>query len=239
MLFLYCVVCEISMKSIQISQKIASVLAEIAPFSSLPKDKFSDFVNGHDVKAFIVRKGECIVSQGDECRRLVVLISGRIKVENVDSNGDSLLVGFVDTPELLAVYPMMSSDHSYQATFTAAEEVVYVTIGKESVLSIIRAFPELLFSFFDLSCKCIRCKEERLKVLSRKTIRGRLSEYLCNHEIEPRKAKVIHTQTQLADYVGVSRPALSTEVNKMEKEGLIVREKGGIVYFEESIRNIL
>lgn len=227
------------MKSIQISQKIAGVLAGIAPFSSLPKDKFADFVNGHDVKAFFVRKGECIVSQGEECHRLVVLISGRIKVENVDSNGDSLLVGFVDTPELLAVYPMMSSDHSYQATFIAAEDVVYVTIGKESVLSIIRAFPELLFSFFDLSCKCTRCKEERLKVLSRKTIRGRLSEYLCNHEIEPRKAKVIHTQTQLADYVGVSRPALSTEVNQMEKEGLIVREKGGIVYFEESIRDIL
>ncbi len=227
------------MKNIQISQKISGILSGLVPFSSVPENKFVEFVKNNDFKAFSAKRGEIIVNQGDECRKLIALIDGKIKVENVDANGDSLLVGYVDRPELLAAFPLMSAERIYQATFTAVQDVVYMTVGRDAVISMIRMFPEVLFPFFELSCKCSRCKEDRLKVLSRKTIRERLVEYLRLHEYEDGKSRVIHTQTQLADYVGVSRPALSTEVNKMEKEGLIVRKKGGIVYFSESIKDIL
>ena len=35
---------------------------------------------------------------------------------------------------------------------------------------------------------------------------------------------MMHSQIQLAQYLNVSRPALSTEINKLEKEGLIKRK---------------
>ena len=34
-----------------------------------------------------------------------------------------------------------------------------------------------------------------------------------------------HNQVQLAEYLGVTRPALSKEINKMIKEGLITIDK--------------
>ena len=36
--------------------------------------------------------------------------------------------------------------------------------------------------------------------------------------------EIMHTQSQLAEYLNVSRPALSKEINKIIKEGLITME---------------
>ena len=41
------------------------------------------------------------------------------------------------------------------------------------------------------------------------------------HKTSPNTAILEHNQVQLAEYLGVTRPALSKEINKMMKEGLI------------------
>lgn len=41
--------------------------------------------------------------------------------------------------------------------------------------------------------------------------------------------KLTHTITQLAEYINVTRPALSTEFNKMEKEGIIRRKENNYI----------
>lgn len=53
-------------------------------------------------------------------------------------------------------------------------------------------------------------------------MRERIIVYLL--EVCPPGSNVVnlnHDQTQLAEYLNVSRPALSKEINKMVKEGLI------------------
>ena len=48
--------------------------------------------------------------------------------------------------------------------------------------------------------------------------------------------KLTHTITQLAEYINVTRPALSTEFNKMEKEGIITRKENN--YIELNLKAI-
>ena len=68
----------------------------------------------------------------------------------------------------------------------------------------------------------------RLDVLSRKTIRERILAYLFKKLTKKSNiVKLSHTLKQLAEYLNVTRPALSTEFNKMEKEGLIKRLSDG------------
>ena len=65
----------------------------------------------------------------------------------------------------------------------------------------------------------------RLKPLSRKTVRERFIVYLYEHKKKDALVvDIMHTQSQLAEYLNVSRPALSKEINKMMKEGLVIME---------------
>ena len=77
----------------------------------------------------------------------------------------------------------------------------------------------------------------RLDVLSRKTIRERILVYLMKRiDKKSSTIKLTHTITQLAEYFNVTRPALSTEFNKMEKEGIITRKENN--YIELNLKAI-
>lgn len=62
-----------------------------------------------------------------------------------------------------------------------------------------------------------------IKTLSRKTVRERFVVYLFENRISNSTSITIaHTQSELAEYLNVTRPALSKEINKMTKEGIIL-----------------
>ena len=52
--------------------------------------------------------------------------------------------------------------------------------------------------------------------------------------------KQTHTLTKLAEYINVTRPALSTEFNKMEKEGILKRKEGNYIELNrKAIKGVL
>ncbi len=63
-----------------------------------------------------------------------------------------------------------------------------------------------------------------------KTVRGRLLSYLTWQAAknESREFHIPFTRQQLADYLGVDRSVLSTELSKMQRDGLINYRKNDI-----------
>ena len=62
----------------------------------------------------------------------------------------------------------------------------------------------------------------RLKVLSFRGIRNRFIYYLFEHQQKDSNVvELEHTQEQLAEYFGVTRPALSKEIGRLVDEGFI------------------
>ncbi len=69
---------------------------------------------------------------------------------------------------------------------------------------------------------CNKCSDVRLRALSYKNIRSRFISYLMQQRNgEEATVAIEHNQVELADYLCVSRPALTKEINKMERENLI------------------
>ena len=58
----------------------------------------------------------------------------------------------------------------------------------------------------------LKCTVTRLRILSYKMLRSRLVYYFMEHKISPDTALLEHNQVQLAEYLGVTRPALSKEI---------------------------
>ena len=62
----------------------------------------------------------------------------------------------------------------------------------------------------------------RLRILSYKNIRSRFIAYLFEQRFgDDHSINMEHNQVELADYLGVTRPALTKEISKMAKEGLL------------------
>ena len=65
----------------------------------------------------------------------------------------------------------------------------------------------------------------RLKVLSFRGIRNRFIYYLFEHQQKDSNVvELEHTQEQLAEYFGVTRPASSKEIGRLVDEGITRRK---------------
>lgn len=223
------------MKQIEITDAYRNILFSIPLFRDLQdyiKKKLLDIL---EVKALEIAKNEIVITQGSTCKKLYVLLKGKLQTDIIDANGGKVLIEYIMPPRTFATPHLFKEDNRFPATFTAIEDSVLLTASKESTFRLISEHPEILKSFLCVSGKCNLCTTVRLDILSRKTLREKIAAYLFQYKERDRNSvKMIHSQTQLAEYLNVSRPALSTEINKMEKEGLI--KKNGQKEIEMNIK---
>ena len=77
-----------------------------------------------------------------------------------------------------------------------------------------------------LNAECMKCLTDKLHLLACKTIRSRLIFYLLDQAKNGTSSFVMkETQQELADYFGVTRPALAKVLYELMEEGLIRQEK--------------
>ena len=150
-----------------------------------------------ELSVYEVARKEIVLKQDTYCNHLYVLLKGELEVNIVDVAGNLVKVEDIRAPRAFAT-PHLFGDKN-----------------------LLPAVPDLLHRFLCVTGNCNKCTVTRLRILSYKMLRSRLVYYFMEHKISPDTALLEHNQVQLAEYLGVTRPALSKEINKMMKEGLI------------------
>ncbi len=218
------------MKSLSFDTYYKDKLLSIPLFNDLSSSLKNEILKKLDFKLYEYEENTVVIEQGNMCCNLYVLLEGVLEVHIIDANGNEVLIEHIEAPRTFATPHLFKKDNRFPATFKTVERSVLLTATKDSTFELISRHPDILKSFLCVSGNCNVCTTLRLDVLSRKTIRERILVYLLKRlEKGTSIVKVAHTLTQLAEYINVTRPALSTEFNKMEKEGLIRRKENNYI----------
>ena len=216
------------MKVIEFNDYYKNILFSIPLFRDLSSQIKDKLIQKLDFGLYHIQNNEIVAEQGEACSKLYILLKGELEVNIIDANGNEVLIENIIAPRAFATPHLFKEDNRFPATFKTIEESILLTATKDSTFRLISECPDVLKSFLCVSGKCNICTTVRLDVLSRKTIRERIIVYLFKKLTKGTNIiKMGHTLTQLAEYLNVTRPALSTEFNKMEKEGLIKRISDG------------
>ena len=176
-------------------------------------------------------KGAVVFREGEQAEQLGILLQGRLEVVREDWAGNRSVVVSVEEGEL------------FGETFACAEEAVLpvsaVCMEKSTVMlmdinrithscSNACAFHQqvVMNLLRNLAQKALTLNR-KLLVLSRRTTREKLLTYLMEQaKHQGSNAFTIPFDRQsLADYLGVERSALSAEIGKMRREGLLETER--------------
>ncbi len=218
------------MKSLSFDTYYKDKLLSIPLFNDLSSSLKNEILKKLDFKLYEYEENTVVIEQGNMCCNLYILLEGVLEVHIIDANGNEVLIEHIEAPRTFATPHLFKKDNRFPATFKTVERSVLLTATKDSTFGLISRHPDILKSFLCVSGNCNVCTTLRLDVLSRKTIRERILVYLLKRlEKGTSIVKVAHTLTQLAEYINVTRPALSTEFNKMEKEGLIRRKENNYI----------
>lgn len=202
-----------------------NIIYKIPLFRNLPLNIKDSLLERLDYVVVEASRGEIIAKQGTLCNHLTVLLKGELEVNIIDASGNKVKVEKLVAPRAFATPHLFSETNIYPATFFVKENVTLFKATRESFFKLISGEPDVLKSFLAVTGNCNHCTVTRLRILSFKGIRTRFVYYLLENRKNENTSVLLHNQVELAEYLGVSRPALSKEINNLVKEGLISIEK--------------
>lgn len=213
-----------------LTEQLEKRLFQIPLFKDLALNIKSSLLDKLDYKVYQIERKDIIMKQETDCKHLYILLEGKLEVNIIDALGNDVFIEYIVAARAFATPHLFKKDTTLPATFTVVEDGFLFTATKDSVFKLISENPDLLKSFLAVSGNCNKCTVLRLRALSHKTVRCRFIAYLFEQRSEDNEIiEIEHNQVQLAGYLCVTRPALTKEINKMMKEGLISM-KGKIIH---------
>ena len=176
------------------------------------------------------RKGETILRMGDRTRRLGLVLSGGVTLENDDAWGKRTVLGHVGEGEVFAETYACLPDQPLMVNAVAAAEtrVLFLDVGR-----LFSGQPGcvhqrvLVRNLLNITARKNLALSRRSFYTSSRTIRERLLSYLSDQAVlqGSDRFSIPFDRQGLADYLGVDRSALSNELSKLRREKLVYTEK--------------
>ena len=173
------------------------------------------------------QKDETIYYVGDRVSELGLVLSGSVLIENDDIWGNRSILDRIGPGQIFAETYACVPGEKLLVTVTAAEktEVLFLNVGKilRVCTNACSFHARLIRNLLTLSARKNLNLSRRIFHTSAKSIRGRLLSYLSWQAVKQgsREFDIPFNRQQLADYLGVDRSAMSAELGKMKREGLI------------------
>lgn len=186
----------------------------------------------HYIKEF--QKDDVIYKSGDSISHIGLILKGAVQIEYVNLFGDCSILGFAEVGDIFA--------ESYACI--PNQPLLVDVVAKENCQILFLSLPALmaLSSQNDLASKVVQnllmitAKKNlglsmRIFHASPKKIRDRLYSYFSEQVALQGSTdiKIPMDRQQLADYLGVDRTALSKELGKMKKDGLLDYRKNHFI----------
>jgi len=175
-------------------------------------------------------KGQLIYGETDFRRALGILVSGKAKA--MPSSGSNAVLNVFLPGAVFGAAAVFSGDEVYVSRISAVTDCKVLFLSRTDALlcPCKNVCPEHLTFLKNM----ITSLAERNKFLMRRlgqvtqhTLREKIASYLSEERTRQKSNSLVipHNRRELAEYLAVDRSALSAELSKMQKEGLITYEK--------------
>lgn len=198
-------------------------------FQGMSRDDL-ELVAGHTRFGFSkMNQGSTIVTEGDDCRQLLFLINGTLRVETMADDRSYMVVEQLEAPVILQPEVIFGYTQRYTHTYIAKTDVNLITVGKDEVLRLSEDFLvfrlNLLNMFATQTQKSSRLLWQHVPV----TLEDRIVRFFAQHCIYPAGPKMFHVlMKRLAEELNDSRLDVSRALNALQRDGKIVLHRGRV-----------
>lgn len=171
-------------------------------------------------------RGEIVAIQDQTYKSLFIVEKGTLRAEMTNRDGIKAVIEDISAPRAVAPSFLFASKNKLPVTLTARSESTVVFIPKNVLLWLMKKDARILENMLSgISDRCLFLSE-RVRLLQFGTIKSKLRSYFMEqkHNNGSSLFTIPHTQQELADTFGVTRPALARAIKQMEESGTIIRK---------------
>ena len=187
------------------------------------------------------KKGSYIYRPGIKVESLGLLLSGCVRIEQNDIWGDQTILQNVFEGEVFAEAYACAAGERLTVDVLAAQDTEILFLNIEKVMRTCRMACEFHSSIIKNLLSVMADKNlnltRKISHITPKSIRGRILSYLSFQAVRQNTHSFLipFNRQELADYLCVDRSALSNELGKMQKEGILTFQKNKFILTEETV----
>ena len=181
-----------------------------------------------------IGKKEVLFSDGEEAKGFYVILSGKIKLYKISSEGKEQILHVVSAPDAFAEAALFL-EGSYPAFAEALIDSQLLFFPKRDFIQLIERNPQLSINMIVSLSHFLRRFASLIEELSLKEVSSRIAKYLIDLSLKsakegkiPKAVELDLSKTQLASKLGTISETLSRTLAKMKTKGIIDVEKNKI-----------
>lgn len=175
-----------------------------------------------EANTLLFKKNNLIMSSVKQDNIICLLVSGHLQIIKTDYNGNRTIIE--DLKENSVFGSITSSISNNEYDILTKEDSKIIIIDFNEIINYDESntnyFNQFLKNLLTIMSNKIKKNNDRIEILTNKTIRDKLLAYFKINNI----SKTVHlpfTLTDLADYLAVNRSAMQREIKNLKDEGLI------------------
>lgn len=200
-------------------------------FKGFSDEEISTVINDFHGLIKFYPKGDYVYLAGDIIENICVVMNGSVQMIKEDVLGEKTIIANLSEGDIFAGTNLGSVNKRSLANYISSSDSELLLLPVEKILYStekivpykIKLMRNVLGLLADINTKLIRKSE----ILSRKTLRGKITSYL-QFEAEESGAEqfeIPFNRTDLANYLDADRSALTRELSRMQAEGLLEYNK--------------
>ena len=184
-------------------------------------------------------KGQTVFAEGSEIKYVGVVLSGRVDIVSEDFNGNRTISATAETGDLFAEAFAFSGKKYFPVSVIAAEMSEILFLDRNCLHSPCARSCEnhrkLISNLLEIIVGKNLILNKKIEFLSKRTTREKLMAYLLSEAKKAGKSSFTlpYDRQALADFLCVDRSAMSSEIGKLRKEGVIKAEKNRFTILKE------
>lgn len=206
-------------------------LSETKLFGGIKAEEIKDALDCLSAYEKSFKKGEIIYRTGQTVTDMGLVEEGSVNITVNLYWGSSIILGNIEKGKIFAETYAAVSGKEMLCDAVAAEDcrVLFINVGK--LLNVCKStcgfHQKIIHNLLRISAMKNLNLSARMLHTAPKTVRGRLISYFSQMAAETgsREFAIPFSRQELADYIGVDRSALSAELSKMQKDGILTYRK--------------
>jgi CRP-like cAMP-binding protein len=174
-------------------QKLCEVISKTILFKGLEHDVFSQYCSKTSIR--VAWKGEIIENEGDDCNGIGVLLQGKLALQKYASTGEFSTISLIEEGEMYGEDLLFGTTNQFPMTIEAVTNSKILYIPKSVLIPLMQNNHFLNQNFIKILSDKVRSQNERISLLSQKTLRQKIAFYLLELYKKTLKEK---SQIQLA-----------------------------------------
>ena len=200
-------------------------------FFGMSDDELKGLLECFNARVRKYEKEEMIIRQGDIISNIYLILDGAVNIEKDSYWGRRIIISRLGKNENLALSFVGSKNVESSVDAITVDETLVLILGYEKCTSMCQnactRHKVLINNLFQILSKENIELIKKIENVSQKTIRDKLLTYLSNEaqKNHSNSFNIKFNRQDLADYLNVDRSAMSFELSKLQKEGLLKYNK--------------